>query len=247
MLVTTVLRILLLHAWLFRTSIIPNITYTRQPPDEMRPGVAVSILALLCFFLRTCSKKFCPQAIVKLHKAILKSLSTFCSDVCTAFEFLCCCEDILYRRNIVELRLENGRLIQRRQAGRFLRKTFIRFFELFQVLFLCQCLREILPPNASKPFVDFISDGMYCLYALPQTIQRMQHLDIVSHHQMWSCVLIRSTARLVFSRSPNDVRRKYPSPQGPKPAPGVPTMLTSVSSLSKKSHEGISFGVFSQM
>lgn len=34
--------------------------------------------------------------------------------------------------------------------------------------------------------------------------------------------LIRLTASIVFSRVLNAVRRKYPSPAGPKPEPGVP-------------------------
>ena len=37
---------------------------------------------------------------------------------------------------------------------------------------------------------------------------------------------ILSIASLVFSALPNAVRRKYPSPLGPKPDPGVPTTLT---------------------
>ena len=37
--------------------------------------------------------------------------------------------------------------------------------------------------------------------------------------------LILSTASMVFSLLPNAVSRKYPSPLGPKPDPGVPTTL----------------------
>jgi hypothetical protein len=47
--------------------------------------------------------------------------------------------------------------------------------------------------------------------------------------------LIRSTASITFSRWPKADSRKYPSPLGPKPEPGVPTTLHSVRSLSKKS------------
>ena len=37
--------------------------------------------------------------------------------------------------------------------------------------------------------------------------------------------LILSIAATVFSYEPNAVRRKYPSPLGPNPDPGVPTTL----------------------
>ena len=44
---------------------------------------------------------------------------------------------------------------------------------------------------------------------------------------------IRSTASLVLSWLPNAVSRKYPSPDGPKPEPGVPmTPATAVGALS---------------
>ena len=38
--------------------------------------------------------------------------------------------------------------------------------------------------------------------------------------------VMRSIASLVFSKEPNAVSRKYPSPLGPKPLPGVPTMFS---------------------
>ena len=59
--------------------------------------------------------------------------------------------------------------------------------------------------------------------------------------------LIRSTASITFSRWPKADSRKYPSPLGPKPEPGVPTTLHSVRSLSKKSQLVIPPGVLSQM
>ena len=53
-------------------------------------------------------------------------------------------------------------------------------------------------------------------------------------------------AAVVFSGWPKALRRKYPSPAGPKPLPGVPTTWHSESSLSKKSQEDRPFGVRSQ-
>ena len=40
---------------------------------------------------------------------------------------------------------------------------------------------------------------------------------------------MRSTASSVFFRLPKALRRKYPSPEGPKPDPGVPTTCASAS------------------
>lgn len=59
--------------------------------------------------------------------------------------------------------------------------------------------------------------------------------------------LIRSTASLTFSLSPKALRRKKPSPEGPKPEPGVPTTWHSLSNLSKNSQELSPPGVLSQM
>lgn len=59
--------------------------------------------------------------------------------------------------------------------------------------------------------------------------------------------LILSTASITFSRWPKADNRKYPSPLGPKPEPGVPTTLHSVRSLSKKSQLVMPAGVLSQM
>ena len=50
-------------------------------------------------------------------------------------------------------------------------------------------------------------------------------------------LLILSTASITLSRLPKAESRKYPSPLGPKPLPGVPTTLHSFRSLSKKSQE----------
>ena len=50
-----------------------------------------------------------------------------------------------------------------------------------------------------------------------------------------------------FSVFANAVRRKYSSPEGPNPTPGVPTIWHSFNSLSKNSHEVILPGVSSQM
>ena len=56
----------------------------------------------------------------------------------------------------------------------------------------------------------------------------------------------RSQASRVCSAEPNPVRRKYPSPLGPKPEPGVPTMCKSFNRWSKNCHEVIPAGVFTQ-
>ena len=53
---------------------------------------------------------------------------------------------------------------------------------------------------------------------------------------------IRRTASADFSGSPKAVNRKYPSPPGPKPLPGVPTTAHFSSSVSKKSKERIPAG-----
>src|SRR5512141_2047666 len=58
---------------------------------------------------------------------------------------------------------------------------------------------------------------------------------------------IRSTAATTSSRLPKADSRKNPSPDGPNPLPGVPTTLHSASRRSKKSHEEIPPGVFSQI
>jgi len=54
-------------------------------------------------------------------------------------------------------------------------------------------------------------------------------------------------ASCTFSREPKAESRKYPSPLGPKPLPGVPTTWHSLSSLSKKSQLFIPSGVLSQI
>ena len=58
---------------------------------------------------------------------------------------------------------------------------------------------------------------------------------------------MRSIASTVASASPNAVRRTYPSPEGPNPAPGVVMMLARSSSWSKNSHEPTPSGVLHQM
>ena len=57
---------------------------------------------------------------------------------------------------------------------------------------------------------------------------------------------IRSTAWTVASATPKPVRRIYPSPLGPKPAPGVVTTLASWRRVSKKAQEPIPAGVLTQ-
>ena len=47
---------------------------------------------------------------------------------------------------------------------------------------------------------------------------------------------ILSIASIVFDLLPNAVNLKYPSPLGPNPTPGVPTIANSFNNLSKKSH-----------
>ena len=62
----------------------------------------------------------------------------------------------------------------------------------------------------------------------------------------FSLVLNLCIASSVFSLLPKPVNLKYPSPLGPNPTPGVPTILASFSNLSKKVQESILFGVFSK-
>lgn len=59
----------------------------------------------------------------------------------------------------------------------------------------------------------------------------------------YNTLRMRSTAWRVASASPKPVRRIYPSPLGPKPAPGVVTTLAWHSSRSKNSQEPIPLGV----
>jgi len=54
-------------------------------------------------------------------------------------------------------------------------------------------------------------------------------------------------ASMVFSFVLNEVNLKYPSPLGPKPLPGVPTIFNSFSNLSKNSHEVNPSSIFSHM
>ena len=51
----------------------------------------------------------------------------------------------------------------------------------------------------------------------------------------------------VFSWEPNAVSRKYPSPLGPNPEPGVPTTFAFFNRKSKKSQDGILSGVCNQI
>ena len=59
------------------------------------------------------------------------------------------------------------------------------------------------------------------------------HASMGFHESAMTCELLNhiftilSIASLVFSALPNAVRRKYPSPLGPKPLPGVPTTFAS--------------------
>jgi len=54
-------------------------------------------------------------------------------------------------------------------------------------------------------------------------------------------------ASFTLSGVANAVRRTYPSPAGPKPAPGVQTTLALLKSRSKNSHEPTPLGVCTQM
>ena len=56
---------------------------------------------------------------------------------------------------------------------------------------------------------------------------------------------MRRTASSADSRDPNAVRRKYPSPLGPNPEPGVPTTCTVSSSRSKNCHDDMPSGTAS--
>ena len=58
---------------------------------------------------------------------------------------------------------------------------------------------------------------------------------------------IRFIASMQFSCVPKAVSRKYPSPAGPNPTPGVPTTCASFKSLSKNCHEPMPCGVFNQI
>ena len=58
---------------------------------------------------------------------------------------------------------------------------------------------------------------------------------------------VDSSMRNVLSKLPKAVNLKYPSPLGPKPEPGVPTIFFSSNNLSKNSHEVIPFGTLSQI
>ena len=51
----------------------------------------------------------------------------------------------------------------------------------------------------------------------------------------------------VFSLAENAVRRIYPSPLGPKPAPGVVTTPVLFNISLKKSHEPMFFGALAQI
>ena len=56
---------------------------------------------------------------------------------------------------------------------------------------------------------------------------------------------MRRTASSADSRDPNAVRRKYPSPLGPNPEPGVPTTCTVSSSRLKNCHDDMPSGTAS--
>src|SRR6266849_8840111 len=71
-------------------------------------------------------------------------------------------------------------------------------------------------------------------------------IHLATGHALRRRVVIRSTASSVSPREPNAVRRKYPSPVGPNPEPGMPTTCASARSLSKKSQEESRAGVRTQ-
>ena len=62
----------------------------------------------------------------------------------------------------------------------------------------------------------------------------------------YSAALMRATASRVASASPKAVSRIYPSPLGPKPAPGVVTTLACWSRRSKNAQEPSPSGVLAQ-
>ncbi len=62
--------------------------------------------------------------------------------------------------------------------------------------------------------------------------------------QSFHILLSRSIALTTFSLSAKAEKRKYPSPAGPNPDPGVPTTLASLSSRSKNSQDVRPFFVF---
>ena len=64
---------------------------------------------------------------------------------------------------------------------------------------------------------------------------------------VYSSGAIRSMASAVSSAVPKAVRRRKPSPLGPKPSPGVPTTAASSSSRSKKAQESMPPGQRIQM
>ena len=63
---------------------------------------------------------------------------------------------------------------------------------------------------------------------------------IQNSYSQFFILLIASIQSL---RSPNAVKRIYPSPLGPKPTPGVPTTLASYNICSKNRHDESPFGV----
>ncbi len=62
----------------------------------------------------------------------------------------------------------------------------------------------------------------------------MQTGDVLNYHLMFPSL---SIALSTLSCVANEENLKYPSPEGPKPDPGVPTTWASFSSLSKSSHD----------
>jgi len=80
------------------------------------------------------------------------------------------------------------------------------------------------------------------------------HASMGFHESAMTCELLNhiftilSIASLVFSALPNAVRRKYPSPLGPKPDPGVPyDIKQSQAGNQRTASLSCPSGVFNQM
>src|SRR5512133_648610 len=69
------------------------------------------------------------------------------------------------------------------------------------------------------------------------------HISTSLHHHIFPS---RSIAFTTFALSAKAEKRKYPSPEGPKPDPGVPTTFASLSKMSKNSQELSPFLVLTQ-
>ena len=88
----------------------------------------------------------------------------------------------------------------------------------------------------------------WCTSTSPIDIRPLWRTDLSEGFlSSYNNLVILAIASMVFSRLPNEVRRKNFCPFLPKPAPGVPTTCALVNNSSKKSQESISFGHLNHM